>query len=139
VDVGDDTNVYLQPERKFDLKVASELIPMPMGTLKRYLGRYKEQFPPRWRVVRREKPKRAWYRVRVLLSSEILALSECALRGPGRTVHTFGQPPREGIFEYYARRRVSRDQGASQAGPPPGVGGAGPGCAYRHKNDPAVG
>ena len=132
-------NVFLQPERKFDLKVAADLIPCPLETLRRWLKQYKDKFPARYRVVRREKPTRAWYRVRVLLSSEIIALSECALRGPGRTVHTFGQPTREGIFELYARRGVSPYAGSSQAGPPPGIGCAGTSGPDGHEDGPTPG
>ena len=62
----------------FDLDMASTLIPMRYGSLKTYLSKHKEQYPPRYMLTYGHR------RIRMLTATEVKAIRVAVLRGPGR-------------------------------------------------------
>lgn len=65
----------------FDLDMASTLIPMRYTSLKTYLSKHKDQFPPRYMLTYGHR------RIRMLSAREIKIIRMGLLRGPGR--HTW--------------------------------------------------
>jgi hypothetical protein len=65
-------------EPLFDLDMASVLIPMRYGSLKAYLSKHKQRFPPRYMLTF------AHRRIRMLTAMEIKTIRGALLRGPGR-------------------------------------------------------
>lgn len=63
----------------FDLDMASSLIPMRYTSLKTYLSKHKDRFPPRYMLTYGHR------RVRMLTATEVRAIRGAVLRGPGRT------------------------------------------------------
>lgn len=63
----------------FDLDMASSLIPMRYTSLKTYLSKHKDQFPPRYMLTY------AHRRIRMLTAAEIKGIRSSLLQGPGRT------------------------------------------------------
>ncbi len=64
----------------FDLDMASSLIPMRYTSLKTYLSKHKDQFPPRYILTYGHR------RVRMLTATELRAIRGAVLRGPGRFI-----------------------------------------------------
>ena len=61
----------------YSLRVAAELIPMPsVAALYLFLGRNKDEFPPRYKVVGGPRATRGGHQVRILFESEILKIRE---------------------------------------------------------------
>ena len=61
----------------FDLDMASSLIPMRYGSLKTYLSKHKERFPPRYMLTYGHR------RIRMLTATEVRMIRAAVLRGPG--------------------------------------------------------
>ena len=64
----------------FDLDMASTLIPMRYASLKTYLSKHKEQFPPRYMLTYGHR------RIRMLTASEVKTIRKAILSGPGRFI-----------------------------------------------------
>jgi hypothetical protein len=65
-------------EPLFDLDMSSSLIPMRYNSLKTYLSKHKEQFPPRYMLTYGHR------RIRMLTATEVKSIRAAVLRGPGR-------------------------------------------------------
>jgi hypothetical protein len=65
-------------EALFDLDMSSTLIPMRYNSLKTYLSKHRDQFPPRYMLTFGHR------RIRLLTANEVRVIRTTLLRGPGR-------------------------------------------------------
>lgn len=74
--------IDLPVEPLFDLSIAVLLIPMPMETLRKFLGRHPDTFKRRYRL-----QGRAHRKIRLLSASEIRLIREMSQRGEGPRIN----------------------------------------------------